>query len=106
VSALTDFEQNVTDWWQWLHQHRHDAKGMYPNQMETQELINNQPFNSPAGEFHLNKDNIPCILQRELPEAYEIAPSVAFLLGDDSAYVTKSSWAIDGGWFEGNYSSG
>jgi len=65
-----------------------------------------KPFNSPVGEFHLNKDNIPCILRRELPEAWEIAASVAFLLGEDSAHVTKSSWAVDGGWVEGNYSSG
>lgn len=56
-----------------------------------------KPFNSPAGEFHLNKDNIPCILRLELPEAWEIATSVAFLLGEESAHVTKSLWAIDGG---------
>jgi hypothetical protein len=65
-----------------------------------------KPFNSPVGEFHLNKDNIPCILRRELPEEWEIAASVAFLLGEESAHVTKALWAIDGGWVEGNYSSG
>jgi NAD(P)-dependent dehydrogenase (short-subunit alcohol dehydrogenase family) len=65
-----------------------------------------KPFNSPAGEFHLSKDNIPCILKRELPEPWEIAASVAFLLGDESAHVTKAAWFVDGGWVEGNYSSG
>ncbi|KAF2746616.1 NAD(P)-binding protein [Sporormia fimetaria CBS 119925] len=65
-----------------------------------------KPFNSPMGEFHLSKDNIPCILNRPLPEPYEIAASVAFLLGDESAHVTKAAWYVDGGWVEGNYSSG
>ena len=55
-----------------------------------------QPFNSPNGQFHLNKDNIPCILNRELPETWEIAGSVAFLLGDEAAHVTKASWFVDG----------
>jgi NAD(P)-dependent dehydrogenase (short-subunit alcohol dehydrogenase family) len=59
-----------------------------------------KPFNSPAGPFYVDKDNINCILQRELPEAWEIAASVAFLLGDESAHVTKSTWSVDGGWFE------
>jgi NAD(P)-dependent dehydrogenase (short-subunit alcohol dehydrogenase family) len=65
-----------------------------------------KPSNSPAGQFHLTKDNIPMILNRELPEAWEIAASVAYLLGDKSAHVTKASWFVDGGWVEGNYSSG
>lgn len=60
-----------------------------------------KPFNSPAGEFHLNKDNIPCILNRELPETWEIAGSIAFLLGDEAAHVTKAAWYVDGGWGEG-----
>ncbi|KAJ4990440.1 3-alpha-(or 20-beta)-hydroxysteroid dehydrogenase [Stagonosporopsis vannaccii] len=53
-----------------------------------------------------SKDQIPCILKRELPEVWEIAASVAFLLGDESAHVSKSSWFVDGVWVEGNYSSG
>lgn len=68
--------------------------------------IMEKPFNSSVGEFHLNRDNIPCILRRELPEAWEIAGSVAFLLGDESAHITKASWAVDGGWVECKYSSG
>ena len=57
-----------------------------------------KPFNSAAGVFHLNKDNMTCILKREFPEAWEIAGSVAFLLGDEAAHVTKTAWSIDGGW--------
>ena len=64
-----------------------------------------RPLISPAGEFYLDNDNIPCILKCELPEPWEIAGSVAFLLGDEAAYVTKASWSIDGGWIEGSYSS-
>ncbi|CAE7201051.1 hypothetical protein P3342_010569 [Pyrenophora teres f. teres] len=62
-----------------------------------------KPFNSTAGVFHLNEDNIPCILKRELPETWEIAGSVAFLVGDEAAHVTKAAWFIDGGWVEGSY---
>jgi NAD(P)-dependent dehydrogenase (short-subunit alcohol dehydrogenase family) len=60
-----------------------------------------KPFTSSEGPFYLNKDNITCILKRELPEPWEIAASVAFLLGDESAHVTKASWSVDGGWVEG-----
>jgi NAD(P)-dependent dehydrogenase (short-subunit alcohol dehydrogenase family) len=62
-----------------------------------------KPFNSPMGEFSLTKDLIPTILKRDLAEPWEIAASIAFLLGDESRYVTKSSWYHDGGWVEGNF---
>ncbi|KAB2111636.1 hypothetical protein AG0111_0g150 [Alternaria gaisen] len=65
-----------------------------------------EPFNSSQGQFFLNKDNIPCILKRELPETWGIAGSIAFLLGDEAAHVTKASWFVDGGWTEGTYGSG
>lgn len=64
-----------------------------------------KPFNSPMGQFQLSKDNIPAILKRDLAEPWEIAASIAFLLGDESRYVTKASWYVDGGWVEGNFSS-
>jgi NAD(P)-dependent dehydrogenase (short-subunit alcohol dehydrogenase family) len=48
----------------------------------------------------MDQDNVNCILQREFPEPREIAASVAFLLDDESAHVTKSTWSVDGGWFE------
>ena len=53
-----------------------------------------KPFNSPVGEFHLSKDNIPAILKRDLAEPWEIAASIAFLLGDESKYVTKAAWYV------------
>ncbi|KAI8933012.1 hypothetical protein NX059_009661 [Plenodomus lindquistii] len=65
-----------------------------------------KPFHSPAGDFNLTNDNIPAILNREMAEPWEIAASIAYLLGPESKYVTKASWYHDGGWVEGNYSSG
>jgi NAD(P)-dependent dehydrogenase (short-subunit alcohol dehydrogenase family) len=64
-----------------------------------------KPFNSPLGEFRLTKDNIPTIMKGELIEPWEIAASIAFLLGDESRHVTKAAWYADSGWVEGNYSS-
>jgi 3alpha(or 20beta)-hydroxysteroid dehydrogenase len=34
-------------------------------------------------------------------ETHEIAKAVAFLLSDDSAYVTGTELAVDGGWSAG-----
>lgn len=64
-----------------------------------------KPFNSPNGQFYLSADNVPCITNR-LAEPWEIAASIAFLLGDESKFVNKTAWYVDGGWVEGNYSSG
>ncbi|CAG9994500.1 unnamed protein product [Clonostachys byssicola] len=63
-----------------------------------------KPFDSPAGQFYLTKDNIPTLLQGRLAEPSEIAASIAFLLGDESRYITKAVWYHDGGWLEGSYS--
>jgi NAD(P)-dependent dehydrogenase (short-subunit alcohol dehydrogenase family) len=54
----------------------------------------------------MNQDNIPTLLKGNgsTAEPVEIAASIAFLLGDESKYVTKASWYHDGGWTEGNYS--
>ncbi|KAF6842050.1 short chain dehydrogenase family protein [Colletotrichum plurivorum] len=65
----------------------------------------NKPFNSPNGQFYLSADNVPCITNR-LAEPWEVAASIAFLLGDESKFVNKATWFVDGGWVEGNYSSG
>lgn len=64
-----------------------------------------KPFDSPMGQFYLSKDTIPTLLKGRLAETREIAASIAFLLGDESKYVTKSVWAVDGGWTEGSYST-
>jgi len=53
----------------------------------------------------LPKDKLPVILKREIAEPWEIAASIAFLLGDESKYVTKAAWYHDGGWVEGSYST-
>ncbi|KAI1076915.1 NAD(P)-binding protein [Whalleya microplaca] len=60
-------------------------------------------FETPMGEFTLNAENIPC-MSRRVAEPEEIAASIAFLLGDESKYVTKATWYADGGWLEGSYS--
>jgi NAD(P)-dependent dehydrogenase (short-subunit alcohol dehydrogenase family) len=65
-----------------------------------------KPFNSAAGEFTMPVDKLPVILKgRGMAEPWEIAASIAFLLGDESRYVTKAAWYHDGGWVEGSYSS-
>ncbi|KAF2705031.1 2,5-dichloro-2,5-cyclohexadiene-1,4-diol dehydrogenase [Pleomassaria siparia CBS 279.74] len=65
-----------------------------------------RPFHTAGGEFHLSKDNIPAIIKRNIAEPWEIAASIAFLLGDESSYVTKATWYHDGGWVEESFSSG
>ncbi|TEA21784.1 Levodione reductase [Colletotrichum sidae] len=64
-----------------------------------------KPFESPDGQFHLDADKVPC-LTRRLAEDWEVAAAIAFLLGDEGRFVNKSSWAVDGGWLEGNFSEG
>ncbi|ROT41303.1 NAD(P)-binding protein [Sodiomyces alkalinus F11] len=63
-----------------------------------------EPFDSPLGQFTLTADNVPILLKGRLAETREIAASIAFLLGDESRYVTKATWFVDGGWTEGSYS--
>jgi NAD(P)-dependent dehydrogenase (short-subunit alcohol dehydrogenase family) len=48
---------------------------------------------------------MPVILKSDIEEAWEIAVSIAFLLGDESRYVTKAVWNHDAGWMESTYSS-
>jgi NAD(P)-dependent dehydrogenase (short-subunit alcohol dehydrogenase family) len=48
---------------------------------------------------------MPVILKSDIAEACEIAANIAFLLGDESRYVTKAMWNHDGGWMESTYSS-
>ena len=57
------------------------------------------------GQFHLGKDTVPKLLKGRLTEPWEIGAAIAFLLGDESKYVTKAVWAVDGGWTEGSYST-
>jgi NAD(P)-dependent dehydrogenase (short-subunit alcohol dehydrogenase family) len=63
------------------------------------------PYNSAMGAFELKGDTMPFILKGDIVEVREIAASIAFLLGDESRYVTKAVWNHDGGWVESTYSS-
>jgi NAD(P)-dependent dehydrogenase (short-subunit alcohol dehydrogenase family) len=47
-------------------------------------------------------DSLTQIVKRfSKPE--EQAAAIAFLLGDESKFVTRQEWYVDGGWCEGNY---
>jgi NAD(P)-dependent dehydrogenase (short-subunit alcohol dehydrogenase family) len=53
------------------------------------------------GQFQLDKSMMPYLFkQGRLPEAWEMAAIIAFLLGDETAHVTKAAWNNDGGWSE------
>lgn len=59
------------------------------------------PYNSSMGQFHLDKSFMPYLFKEgPVPEAWEMAATIAFLLGDESTHVTKSNWNHDGGWLE------
>ncbi|KAH9993475.1 NAD(P)-binding protein [Xylariaceae sp. FL0662B] len=62
-----------------------------------------KPFESPMREFRLTGDTVPCRSKR-IAEPEEIAASIAFLLGDESKYITKATRYADGVWLEGTYS--
>ncbi|KAF9881890.1 short chain dehydrogenase family protein [Colletotrichum karsti] len=61
-------------------------------------------FESAEGEFYLTTDTIPSLTKR-LAEPWEVAASIAFLMGPEGRFVNKSSWYIDGGWNEAAYTS-
>ncbi|KAK7995909.1 NAD(P)-binding protein [Apiospora marii] len=63
-----------------------------------------QPLLLPSGEsFTCTEDiNFPALMKRfARPE--EVAAPIAFLLSDESAYVTKQEWYVDGGFYENSY---
>lgn len=64
-----------------------------------------QPLHLPngGGTWTMTEgDHLTSIIKRySKPE--EIAASIAFLLGDESKFVTKQEWYVDGGWMEANY---
>lgn len=63
-----------------------------------------QPLIMPNGQAWTctEDENLPALLKR-FSQPEEIASTVAFLLGDDSRYVTKQEWYGDGGWCESAY---
>ncbi|KAJ4316988.1 hypothetical protein N0V84_007583 [Fusarium piperis] len=64
-----------------------------------------QPLHLPngGGTWTMTEgDHLTSIIKRySKPE--EIAATIAFLLGDESKFVTKQEWYVDGGWMEANY---
>ncbi|KAF5632528.1 potassium channel beta subunit [Fusarium sp. NRRL 25303] len=64
-----------------------------------------QPLHLPngAGTWTMTEgDHLTSIIKRySKPE--EIAASIAFLLGDESRFMTKQEIYVDGGWMEANY---
>lgn len=63
-----------------------------------------QPLMLPSGQMWTitEGENLASIIKRYAkPE--EIAASIAFLLGDESKFITKQEWYVDGGWCEANY---
>lgn len=63
--------------------------------------MTSKPFELPGGgSFTPSEATLPQMFKR-MAEPEEIAASVCFLLGDESRFVTKSEWFVDGGWLEG-----
>ncbi|KAF6828179.1 2,5-dichloro-2,5-cyclohexadiene-1,4-diol dehydrogenase [Colletotrichum plurivorum] len=63
--------------------------------------MTSKPFQLPDGaSFTPSEATLPQMFKR-MAEPEEIAASVCFLLGDESRFVTKSEWFVDGGWLEG-----
>lgn len=61
------------------------------------------PFELPDGSaFIASEKTLPQLLRR-FAEPAEIAASIGFLLGEESKFVTKAEWHIDGGFMEGSY---
>lgn len=61
-----------------------------------------KPFDSAQGTFYLSANQVPSLTKR-LAEPWEVAASIAFLLGPECRFVNKSAWYVDGGWCEGSY---
>ncbi|KAI9170631.1 Short-chain dehydrogenase/reductase aba4 [Paramyrothecium foliicola] len=71
--------------------------GMVRSQMTT------TPFHLPDGSsFVVPESSVPQLFKR-FGEPEEIAASICFLLGDESKFVTKAEWYIDGGFTGGSY---
>lgn len=60
-------------------------------------------FETPAGNFTLGAGDVTTLFNNRMAEPWELSASIAFLLGDESKYVTKAVWAHDGGWLEGSF---
>lgn len=77
---------------------------LYSHSGTTNTTMMNQAFETANGDFYLTEENTPALLKRRA-EPEEVATFIAFLLGDDSKFITKATYYMDGGWLEGNYTS-
>ncbi|KAK8032284.1 2 5-dichloro-2 5-cyclohexadiene-1 4-diol dehydrogenase [Apiospora arundinis] len=63
-----------------------------------------QPLILPSGEsFTCSEDSSFPALMKRFAKPEEIAAPIAFLLSDESKYVTKQEWYVDGGFYENSY---
>lgn len=60
-----------------------------------------QPLILPSGEsWTMTEDDDLTSIIKRYAKPEEIAASIAFLLGDESKFVTKQEWYVDGVWME------
>ncbi|KLU82133.1 3-oxoacyl-[acyl-carrier-protein] reductase [Magnaporthiopsis poae ATCC 64411] len=62
----------------------------------------NMPYEMPNGQ-QIRFGNQDMALIPGASQPWEIAAGIAFLLGNESRFVTKAQWGIDGGWLEKSY---
>lgn len=55
-----------------------------------------------GGEFYSTNETAPQLFKR-YGEPEEVAATIAHLLGNESTFVTKATWSVDGGFMEGTY---
>lgn len=71
------------------------------------DFVNRGPIHTPMSASALEKSDISVgkgseatrIAIPRFGEAGEVASLVAFLLGDESKFITGATYSIDGGWF-------
>lgn len=63
------------------------------------------PFELPDGGTFVSSGETMPQLFRRFAEPEEIAATICFLLGDETKFVTKAEWYIDGGWMESSFTN-
>lgn len=63
-----------------------------------------EPRILPNGEpWTMTENDDLCSIIKRYAKPEEIAAPIAFLLGDESKFITKQEWYVDGGWLETNH---
>lgn len=63
-----------------------------------------QPLILPDGQpWTMTEDDSLTSIFKRYAKPEEVAAYIAFLLGDESKFVTKQELYVDGGWMEANY---